>query len=37
MTFAEEITFLNKASIQKELFKIPENSRLELDISYWEV
>lgn len=32
MTFAEEITFLNKASIQKELFKIPENSRLELDI-----
>ncbi len=32
MTFAEEITFLNKASIQKELFSIPENSRLELDI-----
>lgn len=32
MTFAEEITFLNKASIQKELFSLPENSRLELDI-----
>ncbi len=32
MTFAEEITFLNKASIQKELFNLPENSRLELDI-----
>tara|TARA_Y100000817_G_C16657156_1_gene455501 strand:- start:67 stop:744 length:678 start_codon:yes stop_codon:yes gene_type:complete len=32
MTLAEEITFLNKASIQKELFNLPENSRLELDI-----
>ncbi len=32
MTFAEEISFLNKASIQKELFDLPENSRLELDI-----
>lgn len=32
MTFAEEISFLNKAAIQKELFNLPENSRLELDI-----
>lgn len=32
MTFAEEITFLNKATIQRELFSLPENSRLELDI-----
>lgn len=32
MTFAEEISFLNKAAIQKELFSLPENSRLELDI-----
>ncbi|WP_445710272.1 SulP family inorganic anion transporter [Flavobacterium sp.] len=32
MTFAEEITFLNKATIQRELFNLPENSRLELDI-----
>ncbi|WP_130734675.1 SulP family inorganic anion transporter [Flavobacterium sp. J27] len=32
MTFAEEITFLNKASIQRELFNLPENCRLELDI-----
>jgi MFS superfamily sulfate permease-like transporter len=32
MTFAEEISFLNKASIQKELFDLPKNSRLELDI-----
>lgn len=29
---AEEITFLNKASIQKELVNLPENSKLELDI-----
>lgn len=33
MTFAEEVTFLNKASIQKELFNLPENTQLELDIS----
>lgn len=33
MTFAEEISFLNKAAIQKELFNLPENSRLELDIT----
>jgi MFS superfamily sulfate permease-like transporter len=32
MTFAEEISFLNKAAIQKELFSLPENTRLELDI-----
>lgn len=32
MTFAEEISFLNKAAIQKELFNLPENSKLELDI-----
>lgn len=32
MTLAEEITFLNKATIQKELFNLPENSNLELDI-----
>jgi MFS superfamily sulfate permease-like transporter len=32
MTFAEEISFLNKAAIQKELYGLPENTRLELDI-----
>jgi MFS superfamily sulfate permease-like transporter len=32
MTFAEEISFLNKAAIQKELFNLPENTQLELDI-----
>jgi MFS superfamily sulfate permease-like transporter len=32
MTFAEEISFLNKATIQNELYALPENSRLELDI-----
>uniref|UniRef100_UPI00404B196C SulP family inorganic anion transporter n=1 Tax=Flavobacterium sp. TaxID=239 RepID=UPI00404B196C len=32
MTFAEEISFLNKAAIQNELFNLPDNSRLELDI-----
>ena len=32
MTFAEELTFLNKASVQKELFNLKENSVLELDI-----
>lgn len=33
MIFAEEISFLNKASIQKELFNLPEGTNLELDIS----
>ena len=32
MTLAEEVTFLNKATIQRELNEIPENSHLELDI-----
>jgi MFS superfamily sulfate permease-like transporter len=32
MTFAEEISFLNKAAIQKELFNLPKNTQLELDI-----
>lgn len=32
MVLAEEITFLNKATIQKELYNLPENSKLELDI-----
>ncbi|MDG1176605.1 MAG: SulP family inorganic anion transporter, partial [Flavobacteriales bacterium] len=32
MTFAEEVTFFNKASILKELDQIPENSKLELDV-----
>ncbi len=32
MTLAEEVTFLNKATIQKELAELPENSHLELDI-----
>ena len=32
MTLAEEVTFLNKAAIQSELFSLPENSRLNLDI-----
>lgn len=33
MTFAQEISFLNKAAIQKELYNLPTNSILELDIS----
>lgn len=33
MTFAEEITFLNKAAIQKELFTLPHDIQLNLDIS----
>lgn len=33
MTLAEEITFLNKATIQKELFNLPEGTQLELDIT----
>ncbi len=32
MVLAEEVTFLNKAAIQKNLSDIPENSELELDI-----
>lgn len=32
MTLAEEVTFLNKAAIQKELFNLPENTKLNLDI-----
>jgi len=32
MTFAEEVTFFNKASIIQELDQIPENSKLELDV-----
>ncbi|MEP3089528.1 MAG: SulP family inorganic anion transporter, partial [Nonlabens ulvanivorans] len=33
MTLAEEVTFFNKATILKELDKIPENSVLELDVT----
>ncbi len=33
MTFAEELTFLNKATIQKELNNLSENTSLELDIT----
>jgi len=33
MTLAEEVTFFNKATILKELDKLPENSRLELDVT----
>lgn len=32
MKLAEEVTFLNKATIQRELNELPENSFLELDI-----
>lgn len=32
LLLAEEVTFLNKATIQKELFNLHENSSLELDI-----
>ena len=32
MTFAEEVTFINKGAILKELEKIPSNSFLELDV-----
>jgi len=32
MTLAEEVTFFNKASILKELDRLPENSYLELDV-----
>lgn len=33
MTLAEEITFLNKAAIQKELFNLQHDIQLDLDIS----
>ena len=32
MTLAEEVTFINKGTILKELDQIPENSYLELDV-----
>lgn len=32
MTLAEEVTFMNKGAIRKELHAIPENSFLELDV-----
>ena len=32
MTLAEEVTFINKGAILKELDKLPENSYLELDV-----
>ena len=32
MTLAEEVTFINKGTILKELDKLPENSYLELDV-----
>ena len=32
MTFAEEVTFFNKASILNQLDEIPENSNLEIDV-----
>jgi MFS superfamily sulfate permease-like transporter len=33
MTLAEEVTFLNKAAIQKELNSLPENTELTIDMS----
>ncbi len=33
MTLAEEVTFINKGAILKELDTIPENSHLELDVT----
>jgi MFS superfamily sulfate permease-like transporter len=32
MTLAEEVTFINKGAILKELDRLPENSHLELDV-----
>lgn len=32
ISLAEEVSFLNKASIKKELDEIPENSQLEIDV-----
>ena len=33
MTLAEEVTFFNKGAILKELDKLPENTKLELDVT----
>lgn len=33
MTLAEEVTFLNKAAIQKELNQLPDNTELSIDMS----
>lgn len=33
MEFAEEVTFLNKAAIQRELYALPENTSLTLDVT----
>ena len=32
MTLAEEVTFFNKGAILKELDKLPENTKLDLDV-----
>lgn len=32
MTLAEEVTFLNKGAISRELHSLPENTKLELDV-----
>lgn len=32
ITFAEEVTFLNKAKIQRELNELPDNIHLEIDV-----
>jgi MFS superfamily sulfate permease-like transporter len=32
MTLAEEVTFLNKGAISRELHSLPENTQLELDV-----
>ena len=32
MTLAEEVTFINKGAILKELDSLPENTLLELDV-----
>ncbi|MCG8475989.1 MAG: SulP family inorganic anion transporter [Cytophagales bacterium] len=34
MTLAEEVTFFNKGAILKELDRVPEESRLELNVKY---
>jgi MFS superfamily sulfate permease-like transporter len=33
MTLAEEVTFLNKGAISRELHSLPENAYLELDVT----
>ncbi len=33
MELAEEVTFLNKAAIQRELYALPENTYLILDVT----